>query len=164
MVSGYITSGTYHIILRCIKCKLIDGCSLERFLATHSLVSSGICHINEVDSIAWLRRDGLPKSPWDCISYITLHKYYITLRTSHLHPVHPIQALLGTSYPSVIIITPASTKLYDHHGHHRNQQHHLHHPRRHRRRQLGVLFINSSSSSSSSSSLLSLFTKISVFK
>ena len=33
-------------------CKLIDGCSLELCSATPSVVSSGICHRNKVNSIA----------------------------------------------------------------------------------------------------------------
>ena len=33
-------------------CKLIDDCSLEQCSATVSVVSSGICHINKVNSIA----------------------------------------------------------------------------------------------------------------
>ena len=33
-------------------CKLIDGCSLELCLSTPPVVSSGICHRNEVNSIA----------------------------------------------------------------------------------------------------------------
>ena len=33
-------------------CKLIDGCSLELYSATPSVASSGICHINKVNSIA----------------------------------------------------------------------------------------------------------------
>ena len=38
-------------------CKLIDGCSLVLCLATGSVVSSGICHRNKVNSTAWLYRD-----------------------------------------------------------------------------------------------------------
>ena len=33
-------------------CKLIDGCSLALCLSTVSVVSAGICHTNEVNSIA----------------------------------------------------------------------------------------------------------------
>ena len=33
-------------------CKLIDGCSFALCLATVSVVSAGICHRNEVNSIA----------------------------------------------------------------------------------------------------------------
>ena len=33
-------------------CKLIDGCSLALCLSTVSVVSAGICHRNEVNSIA----------------------------------------------------------------------------------------------------------------
>ena len=33
-------------------CKLIDGCSLALCSATVSVVSAGICHRNEVNSIA----------------------------------------------------------------------------------------------------------------
>ena len=33
-------------------CKLIDGCSLALCLNTVSVVSAGICHKNEVNSIA----------------------------------------------------------------------------------------------------------------
>ena len=40
-------------------CKLIAGCSLELCLATSSVASSGKCYRNEVNSIAWLYRDGL---------------------------------------------------------------------------------------------------------
>ena len=40
-------------------CKLIDTCSLELCSATVSVVSAGICHINEVNSIAWLYHDSL---------------------------------------------------------------------------------------------------------
>ena len=54
--------------------QLIDGCSFELFSATVSVVSAGICHINKVNSIAWLYRKAQPK---DIIYYITLH--YITL-------------------------------------------------------------------------------------
>ena len=39
-------------------CKLIDGCSLALCSATGSVVSSGICHRNKVNSTAWLYRDG----------------------------------------------------------------------------------------------------------
>ena len=40
-------------------CTLINGCSLELCSATHSMASSGICHRNKVNSIAWLYR-----GPW----------------------------------------------------------------------------------------------------
>ena len=55
---------TQHIHLTIIPlqaevCKLIDGCSLELCSATPSVASAGICHRNEVNSIAWLYRDGL---------------------------------------------------------------------------------------------------------
>ena len=40
-------------------CKLIDGCSLELCSATPSVASSDICHMNAVNSIAWLYRDDL---------------------------------------------------------------------------------------------------------
>ena len=33
-------------------CKVMDGCSLALCSATVSVVSAGICHINEVSSIA----------------------------------------------------------------------------------------------------------------
>ena len=39
---------------------LHDGCSLELCSATSSVASSGICHRNIVNSIAWLYRDDLP--------------------------------------------------------------------------------------------------------
>ena len=51
-------------------CKLIDGCSLALCSATVSVVSAGICHRNEVNSIAWLYRRVQPKYS---IHYITLH-------------------------------------------------------------------------------------------
>ena len=50
-------------------CKLIDGCSLALCSATVSVVSAGIRHRNEVNSIAWLYRRAQPK---DSIHYITL--------------------------------------------------------------------------------------------
>ena len=53
--------------------KLIDGCSLELCSATPSVASSGICHRNKVNSIAWLYRDGL------AIRYYPLHLHL------HLH-------------------------------------------------------------------------------
>ena len=39
--------------------KLIDSCSLELCSATPSVASSGICHRNKVNPIAWLYRDDL---------------------------------------------------------------------------------------------------------
>ena len=42
-------------------CKLIDGCSLALCSATVSVVSAGICHRNEVNSIAWLYQRAQPK-------------------------------------------------------------------------------------------------------
>ena len=39
-------------------CKLIYGCSLVLCSATLSVVSDGICHINKINSTAWLYRDG----------------------------------------------------------------------------------------------------------
>ena len=39
-------------------CKLIDGYSLVMCSVTTSVASSGICHINKVNSIARLYRDG----------------------------------------------------------------------------------------------------------
>ena len=54
-------------------CKLIDGCSLELCSATPSVASSGICHRNKVNSIAWL-------SWWPChetvsVTFIHLHNW-----------------------------------------------------------------------------------------
>ena len=75
-------------------CKLIDGCSLALCSATGSVVSSGICHRNKVNSTAWLYRDG----PSHKIVSFTLH--YITNllhRTppdkiiSWVHPCQPCQ-------------------------------------------------------------------------
>ena len=45
--------------------------------ATVSVVSAGICHINEVNSIAWLYRKAQPK---DSIQYITLHYMIDSMR------------------------------------------------------------------------------------
>ena len=42
-------------------CKLIDGCSLALCSTTVSVVSTGICHRNKVNSIAWLYRKAQPK-------------------------------------------------------------------------------------------------------
>ena len=50
-------------------CKVIDGCSLALYSATGSVVSSGICHRNKVNSTAWLYRDG----PFHKIVSFTLH-------------------------------------------------------------------------------------------
>ena len=61
-------------------CKLIDGCSLALCSATVSVVSTGICHRNEVNSIAWLYRRAQPK---DSIIYITLH-YSVSISTDLL--------------------------------------------------------------------------------
>ena len=41
-------------------CKLIDGCSLVLCSATGSVVSSGICHRNKVNSTAWLSWWAIP--------------------------------------------------------------------------------------------------------
>ena len=51
-------------------CKLIDGCSLALCSATDSVVSAGLCHRNDANSIPWLYRRTQPKDS------ITLH--YIT--------------------------------------------------------------------------------------
>ena len=51
--------------------KLIDGCSLELCSATPLVASSGICHRNKVDSIAWLL------SRWPCHEIVSV-TYYIT--------------------------------------------------------------------------------------
>ena len=53
-------------------CKIMDGCSLERCLATLSVASSGICHRNEINSIAWLFCDGLAMRKYPS-HYVTLY-------------------------------------------------------------------------------------------
>ena len=78
-------------------CKLIDGCSLALCLATVSVVSAGICHRNEVNSIAWLYRRAQPK---DSIHYIALQECMITTRWSlqkHDHDMVSDQNMITTS-------------------------------------------------------------------
>ena len=53
-------------------CKLIDGCSLALCSATDSVVLAGICHINKVNSIAWLYRRAQPKDSI-LLHHITVH-------------------------------------------------------------------------------------------
>ena len=59
-----------------VACKLIDGCSLELCSATTSVVSSGICHGNKVNSTAWLLW-------WPCheIESVTFTYIYINFPT-----------------------------------------------------------------------------------
>ena len=54
-------------------CKLIDGCSLALCSATGSVVSSGICHRNKVNSTAWLYRDGSSHKIVSFTLHYTLH-------------------------------------------------------------------------------------------
>ena len=42
-------------------CKLIDGCNIALCSAKVSVVSSGMCHINRINSIAWLYQWAQPK-------------------------------------------------------------------------------------------------------
>ena len=60
--------------------KLIDGCSLVLCSATVSVVSTGICHRNKVNSTAWLYRDG----PSHKIVSFTIHyiTYYLAAPSS----------------------------------------------------------------------------------
>ena len=58
--SGVVHWVPEHLNIKAVTaaCKLIDGCSLVLCSATPSVVSAGICHINKVNSTAWLYRDG----------------------------------------------------------------------------------------------------------
>ena len=57
VVHRYQSSWTFKAVTGA--CKWIDGCSQELCSATPSVALSGICHINKVNSIAWLYHDGL---------------------------------------------------------------------------------------------------------
>ena len=95
-------------------CKLIDGCSLALCSATGSVVSSGICHINKVNSIAWLYRDGpFHKIVSFTLHYITLHYitlHYITLHYITLHHItsHHITSHHITSHHITLGIAKSS--------------------------------------------------------
>ena len=71
-------------------CKFIDGCSLELCSAIVSVVSAGICHINKVNSIAWLYRKAQPK---DSIHYTDVCPIYDAFMSERLNLCHEVTSL-----------------------------------------------------------------------
>ena len=65
--------------------QLIDGCSLELWVNTISLVSVNVCHrIQNQFNIAWLFRDGFHEKVFTFYIYITLKYIYIILHSTNI--------------------------------------------------------------------------------
>ena len=88
-------SGVVHMVLEQLiikavtgACKLINGCSLALCSTTVSVVSAGICHRNEVNSIAWLYQRAQPNDSIHCITlnYITMEACFsrVILKSNNL--------------------------------------------------------------------------------
>ena len=115
-------------------CKLIDGCSLALCSATVLVVSAGICHRNEVNSIAWLYRRAQPK---DSIHYITLH--YIALHYITLHHIRRRNMIDWTARTQYVILPGAFINIPK-----------IRHSRMKNRSREGIILLSSCSTSSQS--------------